>query len=204
LYHLLIIVKSKKNLIVVKEDKDDLKNDLKDDIFTELFEERVSLKEIKESTFRDLFKKENISVFLLLIALSIHSFFEGIALGVLNEEKEIFYMLLAIAFHKWVEAISIGINLSKSILDKELLLLLIIMFSLTTPLGIILGILLERTGRVVESIFLAFSAGTFLYISASEVIVEEFSVSRNKSQKFIGFVLGIILIALITLLEYFN
>ena len=159
---------------------------MKDTIFDELFEERASVANIKESSLKDLFQKENISVFLLLLALSIHSFFEGIALGVLNEDKEIFYMLLAIAFHKWVEAISIGINLSKSILDKELLYLLIIMFSLTTPFGIILGILLEKTGKITEAIFLAFSAGTFLYISASEVVVEEFSVSRNKFQKFIG------------------
>jgi zinc transporter 1/2/3 len=162
------------------------------------------MKEVKETSLSDLFKPENISAFLLLLALSIHSFFEGIALGILNAENEIFYMLLVIAFHKWVEAISIGINLSKSIMNKELLFLLIILFSITTPLGIIFGILLEQTGKMMEAIFLAFSAGTFLYISASEVIVEEFSLSRNKFQKFIGFVLGIVLIALITLLEYFN
>ncbi len=197
------IVKSKKNLVVIcKANDDDPRK--KDTILDELYLERSSAVNIQQSSFKDLFHKENISVFLLLISLSIHSFLEGIALGVLNQNKEIFYMLLAIVFHKWVEAISIGINLSKSILDKKLLYLVIIMFSLTTPFGIILGILLEKTGKIVEAIFLALSAGTFLYISASEVVVEEFSVSRNKFQNFIGFILGILLIALITLIEYFN
>jgi zinc transporter ZupT len=54
-----------------------------------------------------LFNKENITSFLLLLALSLHAFFEGIALGLLKEDREIFYMILAVSFHKWVEALSI-------------------------------------------------------------------------------------------------
>jgi zinc transporter 1/2/3 len=142
------------------------------------------------------------TTFFLLLALSIHAFFEGIALGLLNTNREIFYMVLAIAFHKWVESLSIGINLSKSKIEKDILLTLLVIFSLTTPMGILIGILLNSIGSIVEAIFISFSAGTFLYISASEVIVEEFALSRNKISKFLGFILGFSLIALITLFEF--
>jgi len=51
--------------------------------------------------------KEHISTYLLLLAISIHSLFEGIAVGLLKDTREIFYMLLAVCFHKWVEALSV-------------------------------------------------------------------------------------------------
>jgi zinc transporter ZupT len=79
---------------------------------------------------------------------------------------------------------------------------LITLFSLTTPAGIIFGIVLSGMSSVFEAFFLSISAGTFLYISASEVIVEEFSVGGHKILKFFGFLLGSIIIALFTVFEY--
>jgi len=54
----------------------------------------------------------NIGSFLLLIMLSIHSIFEGIAIGVLVNMQKLIYMIFAISFHKWVEALSI-VNINK-------------------------------------------------------------------------------------------
>ena len=133
-----------------------------------------------------------------------HAFFEGIALGLLEEQREIFYMLLAITFHKWVEALSIGINLNKSSIDREVLLTLIIIFSLTTPCGILIGMILKGISKALEAIFLSFSAGTFLYIAASEVVIEEFALSQHKIQKFLGFTVGAGLILFLTLFEYYQ
>jgi solute carrier family 39 (zinc transporter), member 1/2/3 len=155
---------------------------------------------MKEET--KLFNKRNVTSFLLLLALSVHAFFEGLALGLIDAEREIFYILIAISFHKCVEALSIGINLNKSKIDKDVLMVLIVLFSLTTPAGIILGIIISGMSPIFEAIFLSISAGTFLYISASEVIVEEFSVGGNKFLKFLGFLLGFVIIALFTIFEY--
>jgi hypothetical protein len=41
---------------------------------------------------------------------------------------------------------------------------------------------------------MAIAAGTFIYISASEIVVEEFSVSKYKWLKYLFFLLGISLI----------
>lgn len=44
--------------------------------------------------------------------------------------------------------------------------------------------------------------GTFLYISASEIIIDEFSVSTYKSAKFIAFFTGAGVIVAMTFIEY--
>jgi solute carrier family 39 (zinc transporter), member 1/2/3 len=48
---------------------------------------------------------------------------------------------------------------------------------------------------------MSFSVGTFIYIGAAEIIVEEFSISRYKWQKFLMYLLGGIMIAGLTIWE---
>jgi len=55
--------------------------------------------------------------------------------------------------------------------------------------------------KLVEAIFLAISTGTFIYVACSEVIVEEFAMSRYKFQKFIVYMIGGVLIGSLSLLE---
>jgi zinc transporter ZupT len=55
---------------------------------------------------------------------------------------------------------------------------------------------------MIEIIFSSFAGGTFIYIAASEVIVEEFSIiGHNKWLKMITFLLGALIITLMWLLE---
>lgn len=117
----------------------------------------------KKSQVYDLNKKsqsnEGLTSYLLILALSIHAFFEGIAIGLQNSRMEIFYMFIAITFHKWVEALSIGINLNKSNIEKDYFFKFVILFSLMTPIGILLGIIFSGFSDLIEAIFLAISAG---------------------------------------------
>jgi zinc transporter ZupT len=108
-------------------------------------------------------QKDSITSYLLLLALSIHACFEGIAIGLQESPGEIFYMLLAITFHKWVEALSIGINLYKSNIERKLLLTFIILFASMTPLGMLLGILFSGLSETTEAIFLSISAGMTIF-----------------------------------------
>jgi len=64
---------------------------------------------------------------------------------------------------------------------------------------VIIGILLEDSSEIVEIIFMSLAAGTFTYISCSEVIVEEFSVPQNRLFKMGMFVLGATFITLLTI-----
>lgn len=60
---------------------------------------------------------------------------------------------------------------------------MIVAFSFVGPLGILIGELLSNS-QLLTAIFFAISSGsfiiegTFIYIAASEIIVEEFSLSK--------------------------
>jgi zinc transporter ZupT len=53
--------------------------------------------------------KSSLTPFLLLIALSLHGFFEGIALGIQSELNGVFFLGAAILSHKWAEAFTLVI-----------------------------------------------------------------------------------------------
>ena len=56
----------------------------------------------------------NLTPVVLMIALSTHSMFEGIAVGVAESTSEFWTLAMAIALHKWCEAMSLGISMSKN------------------------------------------------------------------------------------------
>jgi len=72
-----------------------------------------------------------------------------------------------------------------------------------TPLGILLGFFISSS-RLVESIFLAISTGTFIYVACSEVIVEEFSITKYKWAKFLFFIIGGVFISMLSIIEALN
>lgn len=50
--------------------------------------------------------------------------------------------------------------------------------------------LLSQIDGIIEIIFASIAAGTFIYISCSEVIIDEFSDKENKVWKLAFYVLG--------------
>jgi zinc transporter ZupT len=56
---------------------------------------------------KDFKPKSNLTPFLLLIALSLHGFFEGIALGIQGELDGVLFLAAAILAHKWAEAFTL-------------------------------------------------------------------------------------------------
>ena len=75
---------------------------------------------------------------------------------------------------------------------------MILFLSILSPLGQVMGMLLTTMNQQVQGVFMAISAGTFLYIASAEIIVEEFSFSRHKYQKFGVYLIGIAFICIIT------
>ena len=109
-------------------------------------------------------------------------------------------IVIAIALHKWAASMSLGISMWKTFGDNfKLLFSLIFIFSLATPVGIALGILIGEAPPIWDVVFSCLAGGTFIYIACSEVIVEEFSLPGNKWWKLLAFLLGA---ALITSLHF--
>jgi zinc transporter ZupT len=145
--------------------------------------------------------KSNLTPYILLTALSLYGLFEGVALGLQKDFKSTIFLGLAILSHKWAESFTLGISFYKINTDDKLYIKLILLYSVFTPLGILIGVLLSSSNLFLESLFLSLSAGTFIYISASELIIEEFSVSKYKYEKFCFYLLGAFIIGGMSFLE---
>ena len=52
--------------------------------------------------------------FVLMIALSVHAIFEGIALGLMKDLNSVINLILSILIHKFAESMSISIAMQKS------------------------------------------------------------------------------------------
>ena len=126
-----------------------------------------------------------------MIALSVHSFFEGVALGITGRTAALYSLVVGLAIHKSVAAISIGISLSKAF-PKEMTqpTILIFIFSISSPVGILFGMFLQGADPVVDVIFSSLAAGTFLYIACSEVIVAEFALPGHRGLKYLALLVG--------------
>ena len=115
--------------------------------------------------------------YLLLLALTIHAVFEGFAIGLQTDYKEVLNLLMATLCHKWAASLTLGISFTKGSIEPKHAIAMIFIFSISTPLGIGIGWILSETSEVLSGVFMAIAAGTFVYIAASEIIVEEFSVT---------------------------
>lgn len=142
-----------------------------------------------------------LTAILLLSAMSIHSLFAGMAFGLSKTQTAAIDMFIALISHKWSEALMVGISFVNAGIEFKRAFSMILFLSFVTPLGVLIGYLLSGLNNMVVGVCTAISAGTFIYIATTEIIVEEFSVGKLKTVKFVFFVLGIIFVVLIGLLE---
>ena len=68
--------------------------------------------------------------------------------------------------------------------------LLVLMFCCFTPMGIAIGVAISSSDDKTSAVFHGLSAGTFLYISTSEIIVEEFNSRKARFWKFLAYLCG--------------
>ena len=196
-------IKPDKNLMIASKilDRNSSKNvkNIQDNLNVN---EDISNNQIKHNINEHVFNPtSSITPYILLIALSVHGVFEGIALGVMNTLKECSILFSAIILHKWAAAFALGISFYKSGTETELFIKMILLFTSFGPLGVIIGMIFSDAGNLIKGIMLSISGGTFIYVSASEVIVEEFSLSKKTKIKFLWFLIGGLLTFILTFIE---
>jgi solute carrier family 39 (zinc transporter), member 1/2/3 len=104
---------------------------------------------------------------LATVMLSIHSLFEGAAVGISGDILTATVLGFAIIAHKWAASFSLALQINKSNLKFNTGLMCFLIFAVMTPVGILLGDAVnETTGayHLLTPIFSALAAGTFLYI----------------------------------------
>nr|XP_002124433.1 zinc transporter ZIP1 [Ciona intestinalis]XP_002124508.1 zinc transporter ZIP1 [Ciona intestinalis]XP_026692398.1 zinc transporter ZIP1 [Ciona intestinalis] len=133
---------------------------------------------------------------LLVATLSIHSFLEGIAMGLQDTVGSLLAIFFAVLFHKSLMALSMGTNLVQGGQPFKRILAAGLVFAFMSPGGISVGLIIKVAGGngsgtlLVNAILQAIATGTFLYITFFEVLVREFEGHGNRFWKVVALLLG--------------
>lgn len=140
---------------------------------------------------------------LLYMAISIHSLFEGMALGLQTDPMKIFHLFFAIVFHEALIAFSVGITMTRQQLTLKQGVQYILIFSLAVPLGIFLGLIVQQApgtgGSVASAIFQSLAAGIFIHVTFLELVPAELTDSKDRLAKVAFHFLGFVAMALVTI-----
>lgn len=132
--------------------------------------------------------------------LAAHSIVEGAAIGANSSLLGAMAIFIAVFAHKGSESFALTINLQRLAIAKNTIKKTIVVFSMTTPLGIliasyILAITDTNSGGITLAIFNSIAAGTFLYLSTEHLIEGE--KSFGNLHEVIALILGVGLMALV-------
>jgi zinc transporter 1/2/3 len=142
--------------------------------------------------------------YILLAVLSLHSMIAGTALGLESELSGALVLLLAVVAHKSFAAFALGLSFRQGGLARRRYFSLLLLFSLTTPLGVLIGaslnnFLQSEIALELEAVFDGLAGGTFIYVASMDVIGHEFDDGRLRWAKFTAVALGFGLMALLAI-----
>ncbi|PIK33898.1 putative zinc transporter ZIP1-like [Apostichopus japonicus] len=143
----------------------------------------------------------------LVIALSFHSIFDGLAIGLQSNLQSLLEVFVAISVHKSVFAFSLGIRLSETRkCTDDPVYLYLFGFAAATPIGITVGILIEHLatglpgGHIIVGILQSLATGTLMYVTFFEILPEELRF-KGSLLRFLSLFFGVGIIAF--LIGYF-
>jgi zinc transporter 1/2/3 len=133
--------------------------------------------------------RKKVSVFIFEIGVAVHSVIVGIELGVATG-KEFMPLLLAVAFHQFFEGIAVGASAMTAMTSIKSLLLTALAYSLSTPLGIFIGIIISSTysptsstALWVQGTFDAMAGGILIYTGIVELLNNQYTANAEFHNK---------------------
>ncbi|KAM7138256.1 zinc transporter ZIP1 isoform 1-T2 [Macrochelys suwanniensis] len=143
--------------------------------------------------------------FVLVFSLSLHSVFEGLAVGLQEASAKVLEICLALLVHKCVIAFSLSLKLLQGRLRPRAVVGCLLLFALMSPLGIGLGVALTETSgalhQLSRSVLEGLAAGTFVYITFLEILPHELSSSEQRILKVILLLAGFALVTSILFIK---
>ncbi|EOX93204.1 Zinc transporter 5 precursor [Theobroma cacao] len=115
------------------------------------------------------------------LGIVVHSVIIGISLGASESPKTIKPLVAALTFHQFFEGMGLGGCISQAKFKSRAVAVMALFFSLTTPVGIAIGIGVSNmyhesrpTALIVEGIFNAASAGILIYMALVDLLAADF------------------------------
>ncbi|CAI5744034.1 unnamed protein product [Peronospora destructor] len=147
-------------------------------------------KEEPHSRIHGIVKGNSILALVVFIALSFHSVMEGMGMGASSTPA--WDILVAILAHKSLAAFALALEILHHNVSRKHLLSSIAVFSIMTPMGILLGRLLvgSNCATPASGVCAAFAGGTFLFVAIMEIIPQELQDPRYQVEKCSALLVG--------------
>ncbi|KAF2353465.1 Zinc/iron permease [Trinorchestia longiramus] len=149
----------------------------------------------------------NLRSLIIVLALSFHAVFEGLAVGLQQNVQDVWYLFYAIAAHKLVIAFCVGLELISGGTKTFLTVIYMVVFALVTPLGIAIGIIVTEGTSSPKSfghmwtvtVLQGIAGGTILYVTFCEVLERERNRNNGRFLKLFALIIGFSTMAIIEL-----
>jgi zinc transporter ZupT len=141
------------------------------------------------------------SALVLLVAMGVHSLLETIALGMAKDKASAVMMAASVGLHQPAETLALLVAFLKTGMAQEEVVYFLVVFSVIGPVGVCLGLYFKQIASAkTDALIMAVTAGTFLFMGATEMVSEEFNEgSRNeKIQKYMAICAGAVTIIVLT------
>ncbi|CAN2387303.1 ZIP Zinc transporter [Pristimantis euphronides] len=140
---------------------------------------------------------------ILFCSLSIHSVFEGLAIGLQSKYASALQIAIAVLIHKGIIVFSLSLKLIQSMTTPVWLAVYIVIFSLMSPIGITIGIVVtlkkSTVVSLVQAILEGISSGTFVYVTFLEILPSELYSGRKPLLRLFFIVIGFTIMAVIAI-----
>lgn len=127
------------------------------------------------------------------VGLSVHAFAEGVALAATHGGPAFDALLLSVMVHKVAEGFSLATVLALGGRSPGRGLLLVGLFALVTPVGLVLGdVLVGELSRSAAHAFTAIATGTVLFVTLNHLLPEVFHGREDRVRRLALLVVGIV------------
>ncbi|XP_039968613.1 protein zntC [Bactrocera tryoni] len=116
----------------------------------------------------------------IVLALSLHELFEGMAIGLESNASDVWFMFGAVSAHKLVLAFCVGVELIVARTRFVLCAVYVLTFAIVSPIGIGIGILISHSDGITSpnipsAILQGLACGTLLYVVFFEILSKNHS-----------------------------
>lgn len=140
-----------------------------------------------EAVSKELIRRRVISQ-VLELGIVVHSVIIGLALGASESPSTIRPLVAALSFHQFFEGVGLGGCITQAQLKCRAITIMALFFSLTTPVGIAIGIGITNvykenspTALIVEGILNAAASGILIYMSLVDLLAADFQHPRMQT-----------------------
>ncbi|XP_047312054.1 zinc transporter 1-like [Impatiens glandulifera] len=136
----------------------------------------------------DLLRRHRVISQVLEFGIIAHSVVIGISLGASESPKTIKPLVVALSFHQFFEGLGLGGCICQAKFKARTALVMATFFSLTTPIGIVVGFGISNRYKenspaalITEGMLNSASAGILIYMSLVDLIAADFMSQRMRS-----------------------